>query len=68
MEPHYGGRRASAAEESDLHSSLWCGYAPVANAIFEYRKIFHNRQRRHTSLGMLTPVEFEAHHQPTTAA
>jgi hypothetical protein len=26
------------------------------------------RQRRHSSLGMLTPVEFEARHQPTTAA
>jgi hypothetical protein len=26
------------------------------------------RQRRHTALGMLTPVEFEARHEPTTAA
>ena len=38
------------------------------NAIFEYLEIFHNRQRRHSSLSMLTPVEFEARHQPTTAA
>lgn len=28
----------------------------------------HLGQRRHSSLGMLTPVEFEARHQPTTAA
>jgi transposase InsO family protein len=37
-------------------------------AIFEYLAIFHNRQRRHSALGMLTPVEFEAVYQPTTAA
>lgn len=26
---------------------------------FECLEIFHNRQRRHSGLGMLTPVEFE---------
>jgi putative transposase len=31
----------------------------LANAIFEYLEIFHNRTRRHSSLGMLTPVQFE---------
>jgi putative transposase len=31
----------------------------LANAIFEYLEVFHNRQRRHSSLGMLTPIEFE---------
>jgi putative transposase len=25
----------------------------------EYLEIFHNRRRRHSSLGMLTPIEFE---------
>ncbi len=30
----------------------------LANAMFEYLEIFHNRKRRHSSLGMLTPVEF----------
>jgi transposase InsO family protein len=42
--------------------------AVTPNAIFEYLEIFHNRQRRHSALGMLTPVEFEAPHQPITAA
>jgi transposase InsO family protein len=41
--------------------------AEVANAIFEYLEIFHNRQRRHSSLGMLSPIEFETH-QPATVA
>ncbi|HEX8859596.1 MAG TPA: IS3 family transposase, partial [Actinomycetes bacterium] len=26
---------------------------------FEYLEIFHNRQRRHSRLGMLSPIEFE---------
>jgi putative transposase len=37
----------------------WKTRVELANAIFEYLEIFHNRQRRHSSLGMLTPIEFE---------
>lgn len=51
-----------------LDRQRWSTRVELASAIFEYLEIFHNRQRRHTSLGMLTPVEFEARHQPTTAA
>ena len=40
----------------------------LATAIFEYLEIFHNRQRRHSALGMRTPVEFETRHQTTTVA
>jgi putative transposase len=29
----------------------------LANAIFEYIEVFHNRRRGHSSLGMLTPIE-----------
>ena len=36
------------------------------NAIFEYIEIFHNRRRRHSSLGMLTPIEFELKNINTT--
>jgi transposase InsO family protein len=31
----------------------------LANAIFEYLEIFHNRKRRHSALGMRTPVGYE---------
>ena len=40
----------------------------LANAIFEYHETWHNRQRRHTSLDMLTPNEFETPHQHKPAA
>jgi transposase InsO family protein len=28
-------------------------------AIFEYMEIFYNRQRRHSTLGYISPTEFE---------
>ncbi|SPL88387.1 Mobile element protein [[Actinomadura] parvosata subsp. kistnae] len=37
----------------------------LANAIFEYLEIWHNRQRRHSSLGILTPIQIEK--TPTVA-
>jgi len=46
----------------------WRTRVELANAIFEYIEIFHNRQRRHSALGMLTPVEFETRHQSATVA
>ena len=51
-----------------LDRQRWSTRIELASAIFEYLEIFHNRQRRHSSLSMLTPLEFEARHQPTTAA
>ena len=51
-----------------LDPKRWRTRVELANAIFEYLEIFHNRQRRHSALGMITPVEFEVVHQPVTAA
>ena len=51
-----------------LDRKRWRTRVELANAIFEYLEIFHNRQRRHSTLGMLTPVEFEVVYQSTTAA
>ena len=42
-----------------LNRHRWRTRVELANAIFEYLEIFHNRQRRHSSLGMLTPIQFE---------
>ena len=51
-----------------LDRKRWRTRIEFANAIFEYLEIWHNRQRRHTSLGMLTPIEFENRHQHKPAA
>ena len=37
-----------------LDRRRWRTRIEFANAIFEYLEIFHNRQRRHTALGMHT--------------
>jgi putative transposase len=42
-----------------LDRRRWKTRVELANAIFEYLELFHNRTRRHSSLGMLTPLEFE---------
>ena len=51
-----------------LNRRRWSTRVELANAIFEYLEIFHNRQRRHSTLGMLTPIEFETWHQTETVA
>ena len=33
----------------------------VSTALFEHLEIFRNRQRRHSALGMRSPVEYELH-------
>ncbi|MDE0170597.1 MAG: IS3 family transposase, partial [bacterium] len=53
-----------------LDRRRWRTRLELANAIFEYLEIFHNRQRRHAALGMRTPTEYERiHHDnnPTAA-
>jgi transposase InsO family protein len=42
-----------------LNRRRWRTRLELANALFEYLEIFHNRQRRHSALGMLTPIEYE---------
>ncbi len=38
--------------------------AEARSSIFEYVEVFYNRQRRHSSLGYLSPAAFEARHSP----
>ena len=45
-----------------LDRQRWSTRVELANAIFEYLEIFHNRKRRHSALGMRTPIEFEKMH------
>ncbi|WP_372462422.1 IS3 family transposase [Rhodococcus pyridinivorans] len=46
-----------------LNRKKWPTRIELANAIFDYFEIFHNRQRRHSALAMRTPIEFEVFHQ-----
>lgn len=42
-----------------LDRKRWDTSVELAIAIFEYLEIFPNRKRRHSALGMLTPVKYE---------
>ena len=42
-----------------LNTRRWKTRVELANAIFDYIEIFHNRQRRHSALGYRTPTEHE---------
>jgi hypothetical protein len=50
-------------EDTDLAWGTWLRDAPRHQArtdVFEYIEVFHNRQRLHSTLGYLSPAEFEA--------
>jgi putative transposase len=42
-----------------LNRKKWKTRIELSSALFEYLEIFHNRTRRHSALGMLTPIEYE---------
>jgi putative transposase len=51
-----------------LNRQRWKTRIELATAIHDYIEHFHNTRRRHSSLRMLTPTEYENRHQPTTIA
>jgi putative transposase len=42
-----------------IHRRSWPTKAETRTAVFEYIEAFYNRQRRHSRLGMLSPVDYE---------
>ena len=50
-----------------LDRKKWNTRLELANAMFEYLEIWHNRRRRHSQLGWLTPIEFERNRIITVA-
>jgi transposase InsO family protein len=42
-----------------IHRRAWPTKAEARSAVFEYIETFYNRRRRHSTLGMLSPLEFE---------
>ncbi len=42
-----------------VHRRSWPTKAEARTAIFEFIEAFYNRQRRHSTLGYLSPAQFE---------
>ncbi len=50
-----------------LDRKKWNTRIELSNAMFEYLEIWHNRKRRHSQLGWLSPIEFERNRIITVA-
>jgi putative transposase len=42
-----------------IHGRSWPSKAELRTEVFEYIEIFFNRRRRHSTLGMLSPADYE---------
>ena len=42
-----------------VHRSSWPTRRGLETAVFDYIETFYNRRRRHTTLGMLSPADYE---------
>ena len=49
-----------------VHRQSWPSRRDLSSAVFEYIEAFYNRQRRHSTLGYLSPEEFERRTITTT--
>jgi transposase InsO family protein len=51
-----------------VYENDWATRAEARRTIFEYLEVFYNGDRRHSSLGYLSPVAFERHHEEKSLA
>ena len=51
-----------------VHDTLFHTRAQATSEIFEYIEVFYNRLRRHSSIGYLSPSEFESNYVPLHSA
>ena len=51
-----------------VYRHVWPTKREARTAIFEFIEGFYNRRRRHSTLGYLSPIDFEASHQEVQAA
>lgn len=58
----------STMQRELLDTRRWSSKAELASAIFEWIEAWYNPRRRHSALGMLSPVEFEALHTQAAPA
>ena len=45
-----------------IHRRTWPTKAELRLEVFDYIEVFYNRQRRHSTLGQISPLEFEKRH------
>lgn len=58
----------STMQRELLDTRRWSTQEELAGAIFEWIEAWYNPRRRHTSLGMVSPVEFETLHTAANQA
>jgi putative transposase len=51
-----------------VHDAHWASRREARLAVFEWIPVFYNRQRRHSSIGFRTPVDFESSNETHQAA
>jgi putative transposase len=49
----------SSLKTECVHRQSYESRSEAKHSIFEWREVFYNRQRRHSSLGYLSPVTYE---------
>jgi transposase InsO family protein len=50
---------ATLKKEKLIHGRAWPSKPELRTEVFEYIEVFFNRQRRHSTLGMLSPADYE---------
>jgi transposase InsO family protein len=62
----------ASLKEELIHRQSWATRAQVRRAVVDYIEVFYNRLRLHSSLGYLSPADYEArrihHHKAAQAA
>jgi transposase InsO family protein len=62
----------ASIKEELIHRQSWATKAQARRAVFDYIEVFYNRRRLHSSLGYLSPADYEArrihHYQAAQAA
>ena len=51
-----------------VYQTSWGDRETASLAISEYIQVFYNRMRRHSTLGYMSPVEYEERHRREDAA
>ena len=50
-----------------LNRQTWTTRLELSTAIVDWIEAFYNRRRRHSTLGNISPIDFERRHQPSAA-